>query len=103
MLVRLIIPRPFTGSMAETEDCAPLVRLLDRPRVEPALAMERAWIAGHVGRDPYLAAAETDAPIPDSIYVRNERKAGGVEDIFEPSVALPQYGQRRPCAGPIEC
>ena len=65
-----------------------------RPRLEPALAVQRARVAGHVRREPHLAAAEGETAAADAVDVGHEREAGGVEDLFERTVAFAQYRPR---------
>ena len=68
-----------------------IVRLVDFPRVQPALAVQRAGVAGHVRSELYVPAAEGESAAADAIDVRNEREAGGVEHLFGRTVAFAQY------------
>ena len=64
--------------------------------------MERAGISLHVWGKPHLAAAKGEGAIADSVDVRDEREAGGVEHLFEWPVAFAQYRAVGVGFGPLE-
>ena len=88
MLPRLIVPGPFAGLMAKAQRRAPRARPVDLPRTQPALAVQRARVAGHVRRDPHFAPAEGETAVADAVDVGHQREAGGVQDLFEPGCGI---------------
>ena len=94
-LPRFIIPRPFAGLVVEAQHGVRLARLLDPPRIEPPLAVERAGVAGHVGPEPHLTPAEGETAAPDPVDEGHEREARRLEHIFAAAVAFAQYRRTR--------
>src|SRR5206468_373508 len=102
LLRGFIIPRPFAGLVAIGEQSAGLVRPLDLPRVEPALPVQRARVAGHVGLEAHVAPAEGESPAANAVHIRHQREAAGVENVFQRTVAFAQYWPGAIFAQPFE-
>ena len=100
VLLRLVAPWPFAGLVAEAQHRGRVARASTAHGFEPALAVERARVAGHVRARADLAAAEREAPAADAVDVGHEREAGRTEHVFAADVALAQ-DRRRGASSPV--
>src|SRR6185503_15361380 len=102
LLPCLIGPWPFARFLAVAKQCLAVVSSVDAPGVEPALPMEWTRVAGHVRLKLHLAPAEREGTAAYAVHVRDEREAGGLEHVFEATVAFPQYWAGGVTIAPLE-
>src|SRR4051795_5662289 len=91
LLACLIRPGPFTGLVPITEHRLRRSGVLDLPRMQPALPMQRARVARHVRRQANVAPAKAEGTSADTIDVGHKWEAARVEHLFETAVAFAQY------------
>jgi hypothetical protein len=82
--------------------CTSLLVMVDVPPIEPSLTVERAWVAIHVRREANFPIAEGECAPANAVYVRNEREAACVENVFASGVAFPQYRPHAAAAEPFK-
>src|SRR5690348_4493028 len=102
LLAGFVRPGPLARIVAVDESRARAALVFDRPRIEPALPVQRARVAGHVRLQPHGPPAEGEGAAADSVDVGDERETAGVEHLFERTVAFAQYRPGAVRSDPLE-
>ncbi len=78
-LAREIAPRPCPRRLAQLQHHAVRRGLGDRPGAQPAVAVQGAGVAGHVGRQGDLSALPDEPAVGDAVGVGDQGEAREIE------------------------
>ncbi len=94
MLPGVVVERPSIGAVVVRHDCRVRCGFGDPPGRLPAVPVNAVRMVAEVARQATLAAFANEAPVPDTVGIRHQRKTRGA-----PGIAVRQrrrFGRTQP-------